>query len=111
MINKKFLLTHRRALLMAVVCLLTLFFIIYFLSLRPWRLASSLRALQTLESSYNRSFPCHESCLVERLQAETVLLTVWQKKQPGLREVLEEKLNNGLVNPGLQRSLRRIMDE
>lgn len=111
MLNKKFFLIHRRALFIATACLLFLSFIIYFLSLRPWRLASSLRALQILEASYNRSFPCHESCLVERLQAEAALLAAWQKKQPGLKEALEEKLSDELASPVFRRALQRIMDE
>lgn len=99
---------YRRLLLISVGALLGLLFLI-FMSARPWRLAASLRDLEDLAASFDRSYPCHEDCLIKRLELENKLIVALKSKQPVLGEIIEKRARDSSQNLFFRRSLERII--
>lgn len=105
---KKFWHKHQRLVLISLGSLLALFLVI-FLSSRPWQLAASLRDLEDLSSSFRRSYPCHEDCLVKRLELENRLIAAIQAKQPGLEEIIAIRAKDNSYEASFRRSLDHIL--
>lgn len=105
---KNFWSKYRRLILISIGVLLVLLLLV-FLSARPWRLAASVRDLEDLAASFERSYPCHEDCLVKRMELEKRLVLAIQAKQPAIRGLIEKRAKDSTENLFFRRSLDRII--
>jgi len=94
----------------AISLFLVLTALVLFLSSRPWSLAKEVAALNELEASYDRSYPCHETCLARHLALETILFQGLKDKQPGLEALLKERASRDSIDPNFKRILEKIIN-
>lgn len=92
-----------------IMAVLLIIWLIFFLSARPWQLAKSFEALNNLEASYNRTSPCHETCLVKRLEYEAIIIPALKKNLPGLKEKMLEQIADPQIKVVYKRELLRLL--
>lgn len=103
--------SRQRLILIISASLIILFFLVSFLLARPWGLAGALRAVNELETSFNRTSPCHEPCLVARLEQERIIVLALKNKQPGLAERIKEIITDPKTKIAFRRELQRLLDK
>ena len=82
---------------------------LFFLLARPWQLALALESLNNLEASYNRQAPCHEPCLVKRLEYEANIRPALENNLPGLREEMEWRFKDDHRARVFRKTLERLL--